>query len=61
MYAISNMVDIWGAKVHKRSTYYGWSDMSGGKPKLKSINGVSAQGLKVSTSKMYFWWKFAPS
>lgn len=40
MYAISNMVDIWGAKVHKLATYYGWSNMAGGKPKLNNINGL---------------------
>lgn len=38
MYAISNMVDIWGAKVHKLTTYYGWSNMAGGKPQLNNIN-----------------------
>lgn len=42
MYAISNMVDIWGAKVHKLATYYGWSNMAGGKPKLNNINGLLA-------------------
>lgn len=40
MYAISNMVDTWGAKVHKLTTYYGWSNTAGGKPKLNSINGL---------------------
>lgn len=39
MYTISNMVDIWEAKVHKRATYYVWSNMAGGKPKLNNING----------------------
>lgn len=46
MCAISNMVDIWGAKVHKLATYYGWSNMSGGKPKLNNVNGFV---LKHST------------
>lgn len=39
MYAISNMADIWGAKVHKLATYYGWSNMAGGEPKLDNVNG----------------------
>lgn len=30
MHAISNMVDIWGAKVHKLATYYGASNLAGG-------------------------------
>lgn len=46
MSTISNMVDIWGAKVHKLTTDYGWSNMAGGKPKLNNINGF---GLKHST------------
>lgn len=32
MHAISNMVDIWGAKVHKLAAYYGASNL-GGKPR----------------------------
>lgn len=49
MYAISNMVDIWGAKVYKLATYYGWSNMAGGEPQLKDINGllVSAEASRA--------------
>lgn len=50
MYAISNMVDIWGAKVHKLATYYGWSNMAGGKPKLSNINGVFSLAWNIPTS-----------
>lgn len=39
MYTISNVVDIWGAKVHKLGTYYRASSMAGGKPKLINGNG----------------------
>ena len=42
MYAISNVVDIWGAKVRKLATYYGWSNVAGGKPKLNNIKGAWA-------------------
>lgn len=42
MYAISNMADIWGAKVHKLATYYGWSNMAGGEPK----NSTTLMGLR---------------
>ena len=34
MYAIRNMVDIWGAKVHKLVTYYGRSNMARGKAEV---------------------------
>lgn len=40
MYAISNMVDIWGAKVHKLASYYGWSNIAGGKSKLSLLVGA---------------------
>lgn len=55
MYAISNMVDIWGAKVHKLAIYYGWSKMAGGKPKLNNYNGVL---FRAENSSLYPGFKF---
>lgn len=47
MHAISNMVDICGAKVHKLATHYGTSNLAGGKPRLSSINGWLLRYLPI--------------
>ena len=47
MHTISNVVDIYRAKVHKRASHYGASNLAGGKPRLSSINGWLLRYLTI--------------